>query len=410
MKQILYLISSLLCVVALSVGCDSDKPPESTDRETVEIPVEINLTSNGLDLETRASWTDTLKPNIRPISVDRVNVYVYKRPSDQTYETDREGFVYSNMVKLIAKETGTTGEGQPRFTAKGKVPMESGYQYRMTAVAYSKGQGEDDMFALNQSYFYYAEIELMKDEYKTPELFFGNVVYQEKDTLFDYEQVKDQQSALSGWLYRGVAGIELTLTNVPDNVEQINLLADSIYTRVKARVYDDFHSAYDMHRDGTFQHFVIGSWDRMDRTGEVDTVRIVGPNLLEICTSLSLRITMKNDKPVVCRLRVKKGEEGGEGGKEPTPAPNLRSIPDDGGNGTGIIPDGEENPVDPENPEDPDKKNPFRICFKRNNYYRLKGDYGQLTTMNYVLQVTVNPNWDGDINLPLDKSEAASMP
>ena len=25
--------------------------------------------------------------------------------------------------------------------------------------------------------------------------------------------------------------------------------------------------------------------------------------------------------------------------------------------------------------------------------------------MKYVLQVTVNPNWDGDVYLPLDKSE-----
>ena len=90
------------------------------------------------------------------------------------------------------------------------------------------------------------------------------------------------------------------------------------------------------------------------------------------------------------------GTEGGAGG--------LRSIPGDGGNGTGIIPGGEETPVEPEEP-DPDKNNPYKICFKRNNYYILNGDYEALITMNYVLQVTVNPNWDGDIYLPLDKSD-----
>ena len=56
--------------------------------------------------------------------------------------------------------------------------------------------------------------------------------------------------------------------------------------------------------------------------------------------------------------------------------------------------------------ENPDSgKNPFQICFKRNQYYKILGDYEKLTTMEYVLQVTVNPNWDGDVYLPLDKSD-----
>ena len=38
-------------------------------------------------------------------------------------------------------------------------------------------------------------------------------------------------------------------------------------------------------------------------------------------------------------------------------------------------------------------------------YYKILGDYEKLTTMEYVLQVTVNPNWDGDVYLPLDKSD-----
>ena len=36
---------------------------------------------------------------------------------------------------------------------------------------------------------------------------------------------------------------------------------------------------------------------------------------------------------------------------------------------------------------------------------KILGDYEKLTTMEYVLQVTVNPNWDGDVYLPLDKSD-----
>lgn len=74
---------------------------------------------------------------------------------------------------LPAHRTGNAGaDGQPRFTATGKIPLESEYEYRMTAVAYSEEQGEKRLFELNDSYFNHAEITLLgKDEYKTPELF-----------------------------------------------------------------------------------------------------------------------------------------------------------------------------------------------------------------------------------------------
>ncbi|MFR1956741.1 hypothetical protein [Phocaeicola coprophilus] len=73
------------------------------------------------------------------------------------------------------------------------------------------------------------------------------------------------------------------------------------------------------------------------------------------------------------------------------------------GMGPGLSREVRETPVDPENPDS--GKNPFQICFKRNQYYKILGDYEKLTTMEYVLQVTVNPNWDGDVYLPLDKSD-----
>ena len=182
--------------------------------------------------------------------MDRVKVYIYQRPADQTYETDREGFLRANELVLPAHRTGNAGaDGQPRFTATGKIPLESEYEYRMTAVAYSEEQGEKRLFELNDSYFNHAEITLLdKDEYKTPELFFGNVVYQDTDTVFRYDSKNPKK--LTGWLYRGVAGIELNLENVAPEVKRIDLLADSINTRVKARLYDDFRSAYDMKRNG----------------------------------------------------------------------------------------------------------------------------------------------------------------
>lgn len=388
------------------IGCGSDGQVEIQEKEVMEVPVEFNLSSGGNDLITRTDPVGSGNAgftNERPIYVDRVKVYVYQRSANQSYGTDREGFAKVNELVLTAQETGQAGaDGQPRFTASGKVPLESGNEYRMTAMAYSEAQREDSLFTWSDAYYNDAEIALTdKEEYKTPELFFGNVISEAGDTIIQAEAGMDEPQKLSGWLYRGVAGIQLNLTNVDEHVNKIELLADSIYTRVKTRVYDDFHSAYGMQRDGAFSHYVIGSWTKDTGTkGTDNSIQITGPNLLEVCTSLSLRITLSennDDRQVVCRLRVRDTDSAeGNGGNQ------LRSIPGDAGNGTGIIPGGEETPVDPEDP-DTDDKNPYRICFKRNHYYVLAGDYTKLTTMEYVLQVLVNPNWDGDVYLPLDK-------
>ena len=140
---------------------------------------------------------------------------------------------------------------------------------------------------------------------------------------------------MTGWLYRGVAGIELNLENVAPEVKRIDLLADSINTRVKARLYDDFRSAYDMKRNGRFEHFVIGSWERNIADVKNNNIQIIGSNLLAVCTSLSLRITIDKDgkeEQVVCRLQVREKKEDGDvdtdenGGTGGSANAQLRSI------------------------------------------------------------------------------------
>ena len=205
-----------------------------------------------------------------------------------------------------------------------------------------------------------------------------------------------------------MAGIEITLTNVPDSVKKIELLADTIYTKVGASHYDDFLHAYEAKKDTKYEHFVLGKVELEKGEGVNKTIKIVGPNLLtNICTSLSLRITSEDEEGKesveACRLRLRDVDESEVGEEEQT-----RSIPSDGGNGTGIIPEGEVIDPTPEDPSDDNEKNPYRVCFKRNNYYRIEGDYTQLRTFKYTLRVTVNPNWDMDVSLPLDKSEGST--
>ena len=406
MKNAIYILMYSLLLGACTA---EEEVIEPVIPETMEVPISFDLSMTGP--ATRAFPPE--EANVRDCYVDKVNVYMYSRPEDGNYVegNKRDGFTYRSQVTLTAQETGETGDKQPRYTASGVLSLSSGYDYYITAVAYSQKQGEDKLFKRgDNNYLMQSCLELTDSEYKTPEFFFGTVVHNERDTVFNYQDVKnDKQTSLTGWLYRGVAGIEITLTNVPDSVKKIELLADTIYTKVGASHYDDFLHAYEAKKDTKYEHFVLGKVELEKGEGVNKTIKIVGPNLLtNICTSLSLRITSEDEEGKesveACRLRLRDVDESEVGEEEK----QTRSIPSDGGNGTGIIPEGEVIDPTPEDPSDDNEKNPYRVCFKRNNYYRIEGDYTQLRTFKYTLRVTVNPNWDMDVSLPLDKSEGST--
>ena len=409
MKNAIYILMYSLLLGACTA---EEEVIEPVIPETMEVPISFDLSMT--EPATRAfDEPEISTEEVRKTSVDRVNVYVYSRPDDETYPNDLAGFKrHGGVVTLHAvknNDGGVAGHLSASYTASGVLSLSSGNEYRITAVAYSAEKGEGDLFAMEGDYLeQQAHIELTDGEqYKTPELFFGTVVHNYTDTIFHYDDVKNDpagQTSLTGWLYRGVAGIEITLTNVPDSVKKIELLADTIYTKVGASHYDDFLHAYALERELEYKRFVLG--EAKPKDGEV---KIVGPNLLtNICTSLSLRITSEDEEGKesveACRLRLRDVDESEVGEEEQ----QTRSIPSDGGNGTGIIPNGEVIDPTPEDPSDDNEKNPYRVCFKRNNYYRIEGDYTQLRTFKYTLRVTVNPNWDMDVSLPLDKSEGST--
>lgn len=413
MKNAIYILMYSLLLGACTA---EEEVIEPVIPETMEVPISFDLSMTGP--ATRAFDEPEIPTgDVRQTSVDRVNVYVYSRPDDETYPNDLAGFKrHGGVVTLHAVRTNegeVAGHLPASYTASGVLSLSSGNEYRITAVAYS-AEKEGNLFVMKGDYLeQQAHIELTDEEqYKTPELFFGTVVHNYTDTIFHYDDVKNDpagQTSLTGWLYRGVAGIEITLTNVPESVTKIELLADTIYTKVGASHYDDFLHAYAPEKELEYKRFVLG--EAVPEGEETDkTVKIVGPNLLtNICTSLSLRITSEDEEGKesveACRLRLRDVDESEVGEEEK----QTRSIPSGGGNGTGIILGGEETPEYPEEGGDGEaEKNPYQVCFKRNNYYQISGNYDSLLTQKYVLRVTVNPNWDMDVSLPLDKSEGST--
>ena len=391
------------------VSCTKENDDVTKVSETKEVPVSFSFQAVG-GLTTKAGETAPTYHYAREVAVDRVKLYVYKRASDAVYTNDEEGFSLDEGKGRVLTAVEQNGHddnmtGQPHFVAQGTLQLESGYDYRITALGYSEEKGESKLFKLNNGFFRTAEVELTDTEYKTPELFWGNVVTINNDSIFSYETATDPDMELSGWLYRVVAGVELTLSNVPENVQSIELMADSINIKSQARYYDDFLETYEMKKNTDHTHYLLGKWERGDMQGE-QKCEIIGPNLFDICTSLSLRIKLKNEDDEsyqYARLRIK---EKGASTDDNVSSQSLgtKAIPDDGGNGTGIIPGGEDTSENPENPDDPDK-NPFTVCFKRNNYYQIEGDYEKLMTNELNITVIVNPNWDADISLTLGEAQ-----
>ena len=424
------LAAAFLLLCGLAACSDEADMPVPGEGESIKVPIAFNLLDVG-SLTTRVSPDDNHSYGgyVRPNTVNAVNVYVYSRDADGSYRDYADGFTLGYTYTLTVQDLDE--EAWPRYVASGEIEMSSSKEYRINAVAYTKEESGEASFKLNGSLFRQAEIELNQPSeqantlnHYNPELFFGTVLFEDTDSIFTYERTKNNKAGLSGWLYRGVAGIELFLYNIPDNVKEIKLVASEINTKVHARWYDDFISSYEkigqelIDGDSPVLGHGIIEKDVDSKYENKNICRIVGPNILtNICTILGVVIatetesgggTMKTEYSYA-RLHLK--ETSSVPGVPYYPEDNeditTRTVPDDDGLGTGIIPDNDF-PTDPEHPEEDDPLAPFRVCFVRNNYYKIEGNFERLNQQKYTLRVIVNPNWDQKVSLTLEEASGDS--
>lgn len=404
-------VGGLLCLFVGTACEQSEDPVDEIIEETYELPVSFIFKESGGELTTRVvdddgGETPEVPPEdlpLRGLYVDHIQLNVYRRLKDAVYANEREGFEYDKSVvlKCVIPED----EDEYRY-ATGVIDVQTRYEYRVTAIGYAENdqKKERDLFSVSESgSFLGAKLNLIDDgQYKTPELFFGTPLYggdgvdePAGDTVFVYKE--QNQAMLEGWLYRCVAGVELTLRDVPAEVAQIELLAHSLHTESMARFYSDFLTPSGLRvAEDRSKNYVIASWDREDETPDVNEkveAHLVDANLLPVCTALSIKITNKDGNSSITVLKWK--DEGTT--PEEQSSDMLRMAPPEKGNGTGIIPN--EQGEEPDEPEDPYEL--YKICFLRNHYYQIEGSYDQLVTKDLPFLVTVNPNWDRDIRLPL---------
>ena len=384
-------------------GCQSaDIVQDGTDGSTWDVPVSFVVQSARLSSATTGSGSgeNPTYDNPRTLYTDHILLNVYKRQKDGSYADDAAGFTFDRQVGLTCREPDAadpyySDHFRYAYASGTIINMDRNYEYRCTALGYAEQKGEQNLFSFTGSTFSDAQVCLTNfTQYTTPELFFGTPRYgadmTDKETgtvVFSYQS--GAINALGGWLYRCVAGTSLTLRKVPPEVKALTLLTSAVNTQCQSRYYDDYVTPI---ADGkkvaadveAGSQFVMDAWTRPDNwiaaygvSTAKDSVNVTmnESNLLPVTSTLYVRITIEkegaDDEVMVVPLRMKR--------RTTSSCSTTDTINTDEqlANGT--------------------------LVFQRNHYYEITGEYEALVIKKLPLVVYVNPNWDGDIDLILDK-------
>ena len=119
--------------------------PVPGEGESIKVPIAFNLLDVG-SLTTRVSPDDNLSygGNVRPNTVNAVNVYVYSRDADGSYRDYADGFTLGYTYTLPVQDLDE--EAWPRYVASGEIEMSSSKEYRLNAVAYNTSNSGDNSF------------------------------------------------------------------------------------------------------------------------------------------------------------------------------------------------------------------------------------------------------------------------
>lgn len=374
------LSGTILWMVALSGmigagGCQSVEVTDGPETDMVEVPLSFMVSSssgvpsgdaNRPDADTRSARTPSLT-NLRDLYVDRIQVNVYSRPISD-YADDESGFAFDRKIVLPCREP-ASGNGDRFRYAFENVKLQRDLEYRMTAVGYSDQKGERNLFDFSETGGFSDASLVLTNESQcvTPELFFGTVYCgyngegsESEADVFAYKK----GMILTGWLYRCVAGIELTLVNVPEDVTEIALLSGSMSTACAAICYDDFIKPYEVRNvpeQERASKYELAVWRRPDGSDGLCDATLKDANLLPVSSALSVRF-IKGGSPYLVTLQM--SDSSGSSGQEEDLAKGI-------------------------------------VEFKRNHYYMISGEFQALATQKLFLSLTVNPNWEADADLEL---------
>lgn len=231
--------------------------------ETIEIPVVIALSDDtGKEMLTRANENkdEVHQPDVPgEADVDKVKLYIFEcantsdiseiKAEEYTYHSDMEltKFVNASNGSVKIKHKGeeiSLPVHNGDKVAVGNITLETDKYYVVWAVAYDKGQ--ESLFKINapeNSKLSDLKVELTGNT--TPELFVGCLYINEQGEGGKWENLQefctsrplydfDESTLFFGQLYRSVGRMSVTLTEIPEGIEEISLVSSLFPTTLPA--------------------------------------------------------------------------------------------------------------------------------------------------------------------------------
>ncbi len=224
------LFGLLCCLYTLVLtGCSKDEDYGKTGTQTaqkVSIPIEIN--------SSQLSLLRSIEE--QPYTIDRALILSYKK-TDESMTNDDINFEL-DISLLAAAQVNLDG----LVTHKAMLEFISGSTYKVLVLGFNQNDGgiesatpKFNIGGAGNSTFATEEILLQKSPADVPELFTGvcqsYITYNEISPTGEYFK-PEEITILKATITRLVSGLNLEITNIPDSISSISLVAETLVERI----------------------------------------------------------------------------------------------------------------------------------------------------------------------------------
>ncbi len=217
------LLGLLFCLYALVLaGCSQDEDHVKTDTQTVSIPVEIN-----------SSQINLLKSiEEQPYTVNRVLILAYKKVDESIATNEDSNFkLEASLTKQIDIDF--------LFSHTAMLDFEAGSTYKVIVVGFNRNDTDlydpsvPSRFEIGVSNATLATEEiLVKRPADVPEFFTGVCQSYNRDTPVGEYFKPEQIRSLEATITRLSSGLNMEITNIPDSISSMTLIADTLVQNI----------------------------------------------------------------------------------------------------------------------------------------------------------------------------------
>lgn len=284
MKKISNYTGCFLFLFLLLLSCSNQEDVIGTvNNKTIKVPFSIEIGT--ATVVTRAQNPST-GPVIEgdPCEADHLRIFVFKKGTSTAPEPLRAFFYDKEGV--VERQPGISGSSGKRY-ATGYFEAEADSQYRIIGVACKASEEKYLNFSgitAEGSNFLDATIGINKiadEPYYTPEFFSG--------TISDDPELRDKvvtvtdgaKIQLQGNLYRGVAQINVEVTNIPDEVIKLGLVMDR-YSIQNSMINPEYYIYTSYSKNSIMERITVDETGQITSTTDKGRTTVLTENMLRL--------------------------------------------------------------------------------------------------------------------------------